>query len=53
MSFPFEFVERGGRYDFIGPLINLSCNAALVAAGGISLGVISYYMLFKRWDLMG
>ena len=46
MSFPLEFVRSTGDYDFITPTINLTINAAIIAIGGISLGVISH-LAFK------
>lgn len=41
MSFPFTFAERSGDYDFNSPIINFTGNAAVVAVGGIVLGVLA------------
>lgn len=45
MPFPIEFAKKNGNYDFFSPIINVACNAAVVAVGGFSLGAISYVAL--------
>lgn len=42
MVFPINFAKSSGDYDFVSPVINFTGNAAVIAAGGIGLSVITY-----------
>lgn len=42
MSFPIQFTKSHGDYDIFSPLINFTGNAAVLAVGGVGVGVITY-----------